>query len=103
MRRIGICALVLLCVLMTAPVLAAEGALSGGSWWDAVVAWVQSLTSWRQADIGGSLEPNGLQEGEAGGSLEPNGFGQHPAGGLPGSGDLENNETDIGGNLEPNG
>ncbi len=74
MRKMGISGLVLVCLLATAPVMAAEGG-PAGSWWDGVVEWVAEIVEWVTQDLGPNVEPDGLAQGEAelpGGELGPN-------------------------------
>ena len=88
MRKMGISALILVCLLATVPVMAVEGG-QAGSWWDGVVGWVTgmvgSMTNGADSSLGSDeftapetgtdLGPNGLgaSEGGAGANAEPNG------------------------------
>ena len=112
MRRMGICALVVLCVLWTMPVLAADGGHEGEAWWDAVVAWVHNAVRWltgAPSDSGSSADPNefsALEDGngsestesEAGHGADPNGFST-----LEWGSGSESTESDSGNGMDPNG
>jgi hypothetical protein len=86
MRKMGISGLVLVCLLATVPVMAAEGG-QVGSWWDGVVGWVTEMVKLVTAEENGSLEPNGLSESQ-----------QNPT--LNG---VDESESETGGTMEPNG
>ena len=86
MRRIGICALMLLCVLMTMPVMAAEGGPAKGMGWGAVVEWLQGVVVWITGEGGTLTETDGLNQGEsegngdAGPHVEPDGLAHEQSG-----------------------
>lgn len=96
MQRMAPCVLVVLCLLVTAPVTAAESSESG-AWWGALVEWVVDLTGYGSGNTDSNLE-TGL-------GPEPNGFGnEDPDTGLgPEPNGLTSNDFDTGTSPEPNG
>jgi hypothetical protein len=95
MRNLGIVLLVVVCLLVTTPVLAADGYGERG-WWDVVVEWMaQVVGAWT---TGPASEPNGGDLSTIGGDLEPNGLGPSEGPNVP-----NGLEGDTGPSMEPNG
>ena len=93
MRRIGICALVLLSVLVTIPVLAGDGRHEGEARLGGMVTWLGGVVDWLIGEMGAKDESHGLDYSETdedrGPAIEPGG--------------LSNSEGDTGPSFEPNG
>jgi hypothetical protein len=86
MRKMRILGLVLVCLLATAPVMAADMG-EGGSWWDGVVGWVTGMAEWVIGDLGGGAGSDALG----------------PVGSSPATSGLDKTEAETGVGMEPNG
>jgi len=86
MRKMGISGLVLVCLLATAPVMAAEGG-QGEAWWGRVVEWVEGMAEWVIGDLGGGAGSDALG----------------PVGSSPATSGLDKTEAETGVGMEPNG